>query len=633
MAFKIQNISNNYRIIILSIIIVLTAICFYQNLSHDFVNYDDSYFIYQNDNVSKGLSAESIGWAFTTTYMGVWHPITWLSHIIDCEIYGLNAGGHHLTSILFHLFNSILLFLILNMITGTIWRSALVALIFAIHPLHVESVSWIAVRKDLLSAFFVLLSIRYYIAYVQNKNRKNYLTVTLFFILALLSKPMVLFLPLLFILLDFWPLDRLEYKNNNTKFINRVFSLLKEKIIWFALSGLILIVNFISLSNAVTIASVADLSLADRILNVPYVIFFYLYKTVHPVSLSVFYPYPKPLDLLTALGGFSVVLILTVLLFMLKNKKRYLLFGWLWFLVGLLPVLGLVQQAQHLVADRYMYIPLIGLSIMIVWGTYDTFKKIANSKLIYSSITILLIIYFAFFSFKQVGFWKNSFTLFENALKVNENNHVAHANLGAAHLFEKNFEKAIYHYKKTLEIKPYYSTKEDEKHKTFLATAYSQLGNKYLRENKDQLALEQFHHALSFDSGFVAIHYNMGNIYFRKLQYLKAANHYKQAIILGGNSPDISNNLAISLTKTGEYEEAKNLLELILNSNQGDYISAYILACVYSAMDKPDSAVDILIKLVDKGFDNWQLIKNEPEFDNIRNTQVFLDFLKENNQE
>jgi len=623
---------SNYRIIIISIIIALILFCFYQNLFNGFINYDDGKFVYSNDNVVGGLSVESIIWAFTTTYMGVWHPLTWISHIIDCELFDLNAGGHHLSSIIFHLLNSLLLFKILSAMTGTTWRSALVTVIFAIHPLHVESVSWIAVRKDLVSTFFILLSIRSYMAYVHNAKWKNHLMVTLFFALALMSKPMVIFLPILFILLDFWPLGRLENKNRKARIISRFIPLLKEKVIWFALSGLILIVNFMSLSKAGWITTLTNLSLIDRIANVPYVIFHYVYKSLYPVSLSVFYPYPKPPGSLAAFGGILVILLLTLMFFKLRKSKSYLLFGWLWFLVGLLPVMGLIQQAQHLVADRYMYIPLIGLSIIFVWGIYDAIRKIKGAIIIFSAISFVVIISLAVLSFKQTGVWKSSLTLFENALRINENNHVAHANLGAAFHYEQNYKKAIYHYSRAIEIKPYFSTKDDDHIRSARASAHAKLGKEFLEKNEDSLALEQFLLALKDDSSNVANLYNVGNFYLRRMQYNKAIGYYEQAIAVDSNSPEVYNNLAVAFLRSGEYSKAEKLLKDLLNANQEYFVAAYNLARVYSAMNEPDAAVERLRQAIGLGFTNWQLIKNDPDLDNIRKSKAFLDLLKQNNQ-
>lgn len=624
--------NNRIKILIISIIIVLTALCFYQTLSHRFVNYDDNAFVYLNNNVSEGLSVESIIWAFTTTHMEIWHPITWLSHIIDCELFGLNAGGHHFSSVLFHLLNCLLLFVILTELTGTIWRSALVAVLFAIHPLHIESVAWISIRKDLISTFFVLLSIRSYIVYVQNKNWRNHLKVTLLFALALMSKPAVIYVPILFILLDFWPLGRFEKANRTVALLNRAFSLAKEKIIWFLLSGLIMVVNYKLLSKAGSIASSADLSLSDRIANVLYVIFFYIYKTLYPVSLAVFYPYPKPLGVFTALGGFIIILVTTLLIFKAKKRRPYLLFGWFWFLVGLLPVLGVVQQAQHLVADRYMYVPLIGFSVILVWGVYDALKNIKGSTIILSGISLVMIISCLILSFKQTGKWKNNFTLYENTLRITEENYVVHTNLGAAYLTKQNYEQAIYHYSRAIEIKPYFSMKDIDFLKAFLGISQTGLGNRFLGENKDTLALEQFLLALNNDNYNATNHYNAGNIYARKKQYQEAVGHYEQAIEIDSSYPDVHNNLGIALMRWGKYSESEKVLKNLLNINQQDFVAAYNLACVYSAINKSDAAVERLRQAVSLGFDDWQLIKSDSELDNIRNSKAFLLFLKQHNQ-
>ncbi len=620
------------KLIIIFSIIILSLICFYQNVYHEFVNYDDISFVVANSHVSDGLSFKNIFWSFTTTHMAIWHPITWFSHIMDCQVFGLNPGGHHLMSILLHILNSILLFLILNSMTGALWRSGLVAILFAIHPLHVESVSWIAARKDLISTLFVLLSIRSYITYTKRPNWKNNLRVTLFFAMALMSKPLVIFLPLLFILLDFWPLNRYVNKTKTSCTESNIIALIKEKTIWFILAATILIINYHFLSKAGWIGSMTSLPLTDRLANVPYVIFFYLSKFLYPASLSVFYPYPEPPGVLIAIAGFLVIVLITLVLFRLRHNQPYLLFGWLWFLVGLMPVLGLIQQAHHLVADRYMYIPLIGLSILLIWGIYEMIGNIKGAKIIYSAISAIVIIILMILCFSQANVWENSLTLFDNALKIDENNYCAHSNIGGAYFDKHNYKKAINHSTRAIEITPYFPLKDNKSLKSFRAMAYTELGNRYLKDGNNSRALKQFESALVDDSLIVPAQYGLGIIYSRRKLYKKAINYYKRAIELGGDSPNIRNNLAAALMMAGKYDESEKLLKWSLSMNQKDYMAVHILACVYSSSNKPDSAVWQLQELVDAGHDNWQLIKNDPGLSKIKDSKVFLDFLKRNNQ-
>jgi hypothetical protein len=383
-----------------------TLAVFWQVLGHDFVNYDDPDYVYRNPNVQSGITLSSIKWAFTTGHAANWHPLTWLSHMLDWQLFGDNPGWHHLTNLFLHIANTLLLFAVLKRMTNALWRSAFVAAAFALHPLHVESVAWVAERKDVLSTLFWMLTIAAYLRYLERPGTGRYLLTLLIFALGLMAKPMLVTLPFVLLLLDYWPLGRFQFGQivksvgqQSRKSLN-AFShwklsrhLLLEKVPLFALSAISSIVTFLVQRTAGAVTSVETLPLKLRIANTFVSYLTYIQKMVWPSRLAMFYPYPDKTDLIWQTVVFALLLLIISLgVIWLMRRRRYLLTGWLWYLGTLVPVIGLVQVGDQALADRYTYVPLTGLFIIIAWGVPDLIAKWRFRKhaLAASAIAVLL---------------------------------------------------------------------------------------------------------------------------------------------------------------------------------------------------------------------------------------------------
>jgi len=438
---------------------VVTLAVFWQATQCDFVNYDDNDYVTSNSHVQEGLTAESIHWAFTADYENLWMPLTWLSHMADWQIYRDNAWGHHLTSVLLHTANTVLLFLLLRFMTGSVWRSALVAALFALHPLHVETAAWVSERKGVLSTFFWLLTLWAYARYARFKDEglkirsgSSYALALLFFACGLMTKPIVVTLPFVLLLLDYWPLERWKQAIAEQKIWTRERWrwLLAEKIPFLFLAGICSAVTFCE-------APAGDLSAGQRISNALISYLRYLGKTIWPVHLTI--PYPHPRDwpawetvlaaaLLTATTGFVV---------RQTRRRPYLVMGWFWFFGTLVPVLGLVRMGFYSIADRYTYVSLIGIFVMMAWAAGELSSRWNKWKHATIAVAVLLLCLCAWRTNDQLRCWQNSGTLFSHALQATKNNFLAHNNLGS-HLYSHGrHDEAMKHYIEAVKIYPQYN--------------------------------------------------------------------------------------------------------------------------------------------------------------------------------
>jgi protein O-mannosyl-transferase len=436
-----------------------------------FVSYDDPDYVTQNLHVLNGISYRGIVWAFTSSHSSNWHPLTWISHMLDCQFFGLNPGPHHLTNLLLHLVNTLLLFGILKKMTDAFWRSALVALLFAVHPLHVQSVAWIAERKDVLSTLFWMAAIWTYVGYVKQRSIRQYLLSLLAFTCGLLSKPMVVTLPFVLLLLDFWPLQRFDVirsaKNGKVKRSSKAEridrrpvarQLLIEKLPFFLLAAAGSAVTYLSQKGWGAVVSTAEVPIGARIGNALLSYLRYIGKMFWPADLSVFYPINVDLDPWLIAGAGIVLIGITILVVRSTRERPYMALGWFWYLGVLVPVIGFVQVGAQSMADRYAYIPLIGLFIMVAWSLPELTKaNSAKLRTVISGIAVLLIS-MSICSWRQVRCWKDSVSLFEHALRVDENNYMAHGSLGFALADSGRVDEAIPHYEKALRINPNYAT-------------------------------------------------------------------------------------------------------------------------------------------------------------------------------
>jgi tetratricopeptide (TPR) repeat protein len=547
--------SKNKQILIICIFLTTaTLIAFWQVNHGDFNIYDDIAYVTGNSYIRNGITIEGIGWAFTTSHAANWHPLTWLSHMLDVEFFGLQPRWHHLTNLLFHITNTLLLFLVFYRMTKELWHSAFVAALFALHPLHVESVAWIAERKDVLSAFFWILTIGAYVYYVECPVLRRYLTVLILFGLGLMTKPMLVTLPFVLLLLDYWPLKRFDQKKSaqenqaesgtpvswdklkgnpeekhtevmkageaaNSEYkLAFIHTLLWEKIPFFALTALSSTITYVAQQKWGAVSSFEAMSLSVRIENafVSYII--YIGKMVWPNNLAVIYPHPGLWPLWQVIGAAFLLITVSLLVILAARKFPYLTIGWLWYLGTLVPVIGIVQVGSQARADRYTYIPLIGLFIMAVWGIPELLKKWRYLKEALFAASALTISFFFIVTWIQVGYWQNSIILFEHTLKVTDNNAIAHNARGTAYGIYGNYNLAIGDFNRAIEINPKY------------AGGYCSRGKAYAALGNYRHAIEDYDRAIEINPKYSETYYNRGIAYSRLGNNKQAIDDFDRAI-------------------------------------------------------------------------------------------------------
>jgi tetratricopeptide (TPR) repeat protein len=445
--------TSRHRVIVCVCIFLafLTWIVFGQTLWHDFVNYDDPRYVYQNTKITSGLNITGIAWAFTHIHSENWHPLTTITHMLDCSLYGLKAGGHHFSNVLFHTIAVVLLFLALQQMTGALWRSAFVAAVFAIHPLHVESVAWVAERKDVLSGVFFMLTLLAYVRYARAPSIWRYVIVAFVFALGLMSKPMLVTVPFVLLLLDYWPFRRIADQPSHPG--HQLLSLLVEKIPLIALSAISSVVTFVAQRGA--IGWTEQLPMLPRVNNalVSYVI--YVRQMFWPANLAVFYPHPEnrlsPLEISLAL---AVLIGITMAAAILRKKAPYFIMGWFWYLGMLVPVIGLIQVGWQGHADRYTYLPQIGLYIAGTWAFADLTGSWRRRRVLQIAAALLVVAALSCSASIQTSYWRNSETLFTQALAVTKHNDVAENNLGIIFLQNGQLDDAISRLQAAIDLRP-----------------------------------------------------------------------------------------------------------------------------------------------------------------------------------
>jgi tetratricopeptide (TPR) repeat protein len=538
-------------------LILATLTVFWQVGSHEFVNFDDNVYVTENLYVQSGLTLRGLIWAFKTMHAGHWHPLTWLSHMLDCQLYGLNAGGHHLTNLVFHIASTLLLFLVLRQMTGALYRSCFVAALFALHPLRVESVAWVTERKDVLSVFFWMLTMWAYIRYVEQPKLQRYLLALLSFTLGLMSKPTVVTLPFVLLLLDYWPLGRFQLtpssmnpKSPISKSINpsarrmRILYLVREKIPFFGLCAASIVLTIFAAGRGEAIGTWEDYRLDMRVANALVSYVSYIGKMIWPSHLSIFYPYQEMLPLWKVVGSGLLLIGVSVLVIRFVRKLPYLAVGWFWYLGTLVPVIGLVQVGMQAMADRFTYVPLIGLFITITWSVTDILAGWHYRRIVLSITAGLLLLIFMILAKVQVRHWQNSITLFQHSLNVTADNHLSHTNLGVALALQGKTQEAIDHFRQALRIKP-----------DFLGAHYS-LGAALEREGRDQEAMEQYVGVLRIKPDRPEAHHSLGDLFFRQGKTQEAIQHLKEALRIKPDYPNAHNNLGTVLRREGRTQEA-----------------------------------------------------------------------------
>ncbi len=537
-------------------LLLAVGLVFGQTVQYKFVNFDDDGYVTDNPHVQQGVSVSSIYWAFTNRDCSNWHPLTWLSHILDYQLYGLRAGGHHLTNVLLHAANAILLFLVLWRMTGNLWPSAFVAAVFAVHPLHVESVAWVAERKDVLSGLFFMLTLAAYLRYVRGGfSSVWYWTVAALFAFGLMAKPMLVTLPLVLLLLDYWPLGRMSAANPSTDAVGKSFSvrrlrdLIVEKIPLF----LLMIASCVAtpFAQGEAVAELANLPLSSRIANALMSYVAYLGQSFWPENLAVYYPHPgyysHPGNDYSATAATASLLLLvgiSAVAWIFRRKSPYLLVGWLWFLGILVPVIGLVQVGAHAKADRYMYLPQIGLCIAVAWGAERASRHWPYRRWVAGVTSALAVISLAWCAWQQVSYWKDSETLWLHTLACTSDNWLAHNNVGNALTDLGQVDAAIAHYQAVLKIKPDY------------AETHSNLGNVLAGRGQVDAAIAHYQTALKIKPDFAKAHVNLSIALVGRGRIDEAIVHYKKALEIKSDFVDAHYNLGAILAGRGQIDEA-----------------------------------------------------------------------------
>ena len=546
-------------------LIALTWLVFGQTLSHQFINYDDQTYVYENPIVRQGLSLRGIVWAFTHTVSHNWHPITIISHMIDCQLFGLKPGGHHFTNVTLHAATTVLLFLFLAEATGALWPSAFVAAVFAIHPLRAESVAWVAERKDVLSGLFFMLTLAAYLRYVRRSSPARYLIVALFFTAGLMCKSMLVSIPFVLLLLDYWPLRRGESWHR----------LVVEKIPLFAIAAIGSLITFLSQRGAIRPSD--EFSLPMRISNAAVTIVHYLWEMVWPVRLAPFYPYPKD-----GIAGWELIMSIFLLaaitcLALARRHRGYLFTGWLWYVVMLLPVLGIVQVGLQAHADRYTYLPQIGLYVLITWFLVDLTASWPRRREILGLAAIMAIALLSWRAWHQVSFWRDSESLWTHTIAVTGENGLAETSLSDALIKSGRIEEAIPHGQEAIRIQP------------GSPDAHNNLGIALSRQGRLSEAVAHLQTTAALNPDRPKVHFNLATILLQDRQVDQAIDHFRKELEVQPHYAEAHNNLGIALSQKGEVKEAVAQWQQTLQSEPNNLDAQCNLAWVLATY--PDASI------------------------------------------
>ncbi len=550
---KINISPKEHILIIYFVLAAITLAVYWQVNQYDFVNLDDYVYVTQNSHIQSGIKLEGIRWAFSTTYAEFWHPLTWLSLIIDYQLFGLNAGGYHITNLILHILSSLLLFWLFNRMTKAVWKSAFVAALFALHPMHVESVAWISERKDVLSAFFWMLTLCLYIYYTKKPVIRRYLLVIFSFVCALMSKPMVITLPVIMILLDYWPMERFQSQKGHL-----ILWQLKEKTPFFILSAVFSVVNLYAHFKP----SVKYYPFYYRIVNAPVSFVTYLGKTFWPHQLACYYPLSLQIPIWQVLGFALLIIFISVAVIAMVKRFPYLFVGWLWYAITILPVIGIIKISSFAMADRYYYLPSVGIAVMLAWGIPPLIKSENMRKNILLPAGIAFLAIMAVLSWQQCRYWKNSTELSNHALRVTKDNDVAHGILAYALFGEGKIEEAIEHANEAIRL-----NHNNDK-------AYEDRGVFYFKLGQYQRALENVNEAVRLKTDYAPRYYLRGNMYNNLGQYQRAIKDYNEAIRLKPDFAEAYNERGSAYLKLGQYQRSIKDYDEAIRLKQ-DYADAY----------------------------------------------------------
>ena len=568
--------NKTYTYISVALIIAVCLIAYGQILSNGFINFDDEVYLTKNLHIKSGINAETVKWAFTAVVSSNWHPLTLISHALDWSLFKDHAGGHHLISLLLHIGSALLLFLFLNKITKNLWPSAFVAALFALHPLRVESVAWSAERKDVLSIFFGLASLYAYAYYVEKPRVARYIFCLILFILGLMSKPMLVTLPFVLLLLDFWPLERWQKALNpinlpiaggtgNQQITKKakkqkraaksipgesrsasptISHLFLEKTPFFIFAIVSSILTIWAQNKGGAVASLQKLPFSERIMNASVSYVAYLGKTFWPVDLAVFYPYQHNYPDWQVAGALLILLGISGLAIYSVKKAPFFLMGWLWYLGTLVPVSGLVQVGRQAMADRYTYLPAIGIGIMLAWGIPYLLSSEKMRRIILAPAAAIVLAVLSILTWQQCGYWKNSVELFNHALQVTNNNYLAHTNLGVALAAEGKNEAAVDNYNAAIRINPNHDN------------AHYNLANLLAKQGKIDEAINHYREAVRINPNYYLAYNNLGINLAKQRNFAEAIYCYRKALQLEPNDPGFYLNLGASLADSGKLQEA-----------------------------------------------------------------------------
>ncbi len=534
---------------------VVTIATYAQVFEHDFVSYDDPDYLTANPHVQAGLTWTGVAWAFSTGYAANWHPLTWLSHMLDWQLFGSQAGLHHLVSVLIHAVSVLLLFGVLRRITGAVYRSAFVALIFALHPLHVESVAWASERKDVLSGLFFFLTLWAWLDYVEKPAIWRYLLMCAAFACGLMSKPMLITLPLILLLLDVWPLKRFER------------SAILEKVPLAAMSIASAAITFFVQQRGGAVVDQVPLHLRIENALISYVM--YLLKFIWPSNLAVFYPYPNLTWWKAALAAAALAAITIA-----ARRRPYLMTGWLWFLITLVPVIGLIQVGAQARADRYTYLPIIGLAIMLAWGIAE-FLPVRYG----AAAGLALCAVWTIATWQQIGTWQNTETLFSHAIESTDENYFAYNALGAALRNDGRMDDAIADFKMALQSKPHFADAQDN------------LGEALAAEGRVDEALPHLREAVRLQPDSLEAHVNLGSALNKAGQSTEAESEFRAALALRPESAEAHAGLGLSLMAQGRAPDALPQLLEAIRIEPRDADAHYNLGNAYGALGRTEEAI------------------------------------------
>ena len=584
---------NKFNIFLVCAALVVVTFAAYERLRHnEFVDLDDYGYVVENPNVNNGITLESVFWAFTTSHKANWHPLTWLSHMLDCEFFDLNPAWHHLTNLFFHLINTFLLFLVLRAMTGAVWRSAFVAAAFGLHPLHVESVAWVSERKDVLSGLFWMLTLLAYAHYAKRPSIKRYLVVLLLFSLGLMAKPMLVTLPFLMLVLDYWPLNRFrrqaQWSNTCCETGGLIpqkpdtlsfWQLVKEKSPMFVIVAASGMVTFFAQRSKEAVMLMEYMPFDFRIANALTSYIKYVHKMVYPSQLAVFYPLKTVLSIWQPI--LSLLILICILLLVIRRARRqpYLPVGWLWYVGTLVPVIGLVQVGEQAFADRYTYLPSIGLFIMAGWLTADMVGKWRYRTVILGLTSAAIMVTLFICTRIQVGYWQNNLTLFGRAAKVTENNYRMNNNYGLALFNNGRIEEAISQFRQSLRINPEH------------CKAQNNLGMALLSLGQIDEAIFHFQEAIRLEPEYINAISNLAIAFGRQGKFDKAIENYRRILDLRPNDYIAYFNIGLAMAEKGQYDDAIEYFQNALRLNPDWAMLHYELAAVYYRQNKFDLVV------------------------------------------